>query len=138
MSFPYDIKNSDGQIGTPTSDLIDPLQMVVSEGQNSNDSFIEKILKVFGFNIGEQSWGAQVDSIFSYIQAIANLALGLLAFISVIILIYNFFMIFFSKEKEGVENAQKAVKRVAYVILIIWCSWIIVSALFWAVSKIVN
>jgi len=28
-------------------------------------------------------------------------------------------MIFFDKEKEGIENAKKAVKRVAYALLII-------------------
>jgi len=58
--------------------------------------------------------------------------------ISVIILIYNFFMIFFSKEKEGVENAQKAVKRVAIVILIMGLSRLIVSFLFWVVAQFVN
>jgi hypothetical protein len=44
-------------------------------------------------------------------------------------------MIFFDKEKEGVENAKKAVRRVAYVLLIIGFSRIIVSFLFWVVSR---
>lgn len=126
MDFPYETNST-----TATTELIDPINQVAVGAQDSNDSFIEQILEVFGFNVGKASWWAQVDSIFTYIQAIFNFALWLLAFISVCIIIYNFFMIFFDKEKEGVENAKKAVKRVAYVLLIIGFSWIIVSFLFW-------
>jgi hypothetical protein len=47
--FPYkDI------VSNPTTDLTAPLKMVVTEANNKNDSFIESILKVFGFNVGEQ------------------------------------------------------------------------------------
>lgn len=126
MDFPYDT-NSD----SVTTDLIDPINQVTVGAQNSNDSFIEQILEIFGFNVGESSWWTQIDSIFSFVQSIINFALWLLAFISVCIIIYNFFMIFFDKEKEGVENAKKSVKRVAYALLIIGFSRMIVSFLFW-------
>ena len=106
--------------------------------QWTNDSFVEQVLKVFGFNVGEQSGTSQVVTVFTYAQGIINIALGLLAFISVIILIYNFFIIFFGKEKEGIESAQKAVKRVTFVILIIGLSWIVVSFLFWVVGIIIK
>lgn len=133
MDFPYETNST-----TATTDLIDPINQVAVGAQDSNDSFIEQILEIFGFNVGTSSWWAQVESIFTYIQAIVNFALWLLAFISVCIIIYNFFMIFFDKEKEGVENAKKAVKRVAYVLLIIGFSRIIVSFLFWVVSRFTN
>ncbi|MFA7284470.1 MAG: hypothetical protein WC004_01445 [Candidatus Absconditabacterales bacterium] len=122
----------------PSTDLTDPLQNVVIEQQAQNDSFVEQILDTFGFNVGSVGGGTAPDSALSYIQYLFNIALGLLAMISVIILIYNFFMIFFSKEKEGVENAQKAVKRVAIVILIMGLSRLIVSFLFWVVAQFVN
>jgi len=53
-------------------------------------------------------------------------------------LIYNFFLIFFGKEKEGIENAQKAIKRVSFAILIIGLSWMVVSFLFWLVGIIIK
>ncbi|HMY80942.1 MAG TPA: hypothetical protein PLW93_02190 [Candidatus Absconditabacterales bacterium] len=132
--FPY----GDDFTKNPTTDLTDPLKQVVTENQGQNDSFIEQVLKIFGFNVGEQGGGNQVITIFSYIQGIVNIALSLLSFISLIILIYYFFLIFFSSEKEGVENAQKAIKRVTYVLVIIGLSWLFVSFMFWVVSKIIG
>ncbi len=122
----------------PSSNPIDPLKTVVIDQQAQNDSFIEQVLKVFGFDVGSLGWGSTPDSIFTYIQMLVNIALSLLALVSVIILIYNFFMIFFEKEKDGVENAKKAVKRVAIVIIVIGLSWLVVSFLFWAIGKFIN
>ena len=133
QDFPY----GDDFVENPSSDPTDLLKTTVIEDQG-NDSFIEQVLQVFGFNVGEEGGTSQVITVFSYIQGIINIALGLLAFICVIILIYNFFMIFFGKEKEGIENAQKAIKRVSLVIVIIGLSWIVVSFLFWLVGIIIK
>jgi len=50
MNFPFETNN-----GATTTDLIDPIKNVAVGAQNQNDSFIEQILKVFGFNVGELS-----------------------------------------------------------------------------------
>ena len=123
QDFPY----GDDFIANPSSDPSELLKTTVIGNQWTNDSFV-----------GEQSGTSQVVTVFTYAQGIINIALGLLAFISVIILIYNFFIIFFGKEKEGIESAQKAVKRVTFVILIIGLSWIVVSFLFWVVGIIIK
>lgn len=139
-NFPY---GTEFEATNPTnsadpSNPFNALKTVIIEEQGQNDSFWESILQVFWFNFGQQWGGSTADTIFSYVQGIANIALGLLAFVSLIILIYNFAMIFVSKEKEGVENAQKVVTRVLYVLMIIWLSWMIVSFIFRAVSKFIN
>jgi flagellar biosynthesis/type III secretory pathway M-ring protein FliF/YscJ len=136
MSFPY-WSEFDSSNAVDPSNPIGSLKSVLTE-QQGNDSFREQILKVFGFNFGEQGNWVVPDTFFSYIQSILNIALGLLSFICLIILIYNFFIIFFDKEKEGIENAQKTVKRVIYVLLIIWFSWLIVSFIFRAIGQFVN
>lgn len=132
--FPYGSEFTNA----PSTNLTEPLKNVVIEQQAQNDSFVEQILKAFGFDVGSVGGGTAPDSALSYIQSLFNLALGLLAMISVIILIYNFFMIFFSKEKEGIENAQKTVKRVAIVIVVMGLSRLIVSFLFRVVAQFVN
>lgn len=139
-NFPYgtEFEATDPSNSADPSNPFNALKTVIIEEQGQNDSFWESILQVFWFNFGQQWGGSTADTIFSYVQGIANIALGLLAFVSLIILIYNFAMIFVSKEKEGVENAQKVVTRVLYVLMIIWLSWMIVSFIFRAVSKFIN
>ena len=133
MDFPYQTDTS-----RATTNLIDPISKIAIWEQNQNDSFIEQVLKIFGFNVGELSWASKPVTIFAYIQAIANFALWLLAFISVCILIYNFILIFFDKEKEGIDNAKKTVKRVLYSLVLIGSSRIIVSFLFFILKTVVK
>jgi len=117
-----------------TTDLNKPLKGVLTDQQNQNDSFWEKILDIFGFNVGQQSGGG-ATSLFSYIQALFNIALGLLAFCCLMIIIYYFFMIFFTPDPKWIESAKDAVKRVAVVLLIIWLSRLIVTFIFFLVAK---
>jgi hypothetical protein len=50
MDFPYETNST-----TATTDLIDPINQVAVGAQDSNDSFIEQILEIFGFNVGKSS-----------------------------------------------------------------------------------
>lgn len=133
LMFPY----GDDLTKNPTTDLSDPLKMVITDQQGQNDSFREKVLDIFGFNVGQQGWGKTVDTLFVYIQALFNIALSLLAFCCLIIIIYHFFMIFFTPDTKWVESAKDSIKRVTIVLFIIWLSRLIVTGLFWVVSKAV-
>jgi len=48
--FPY----GDDLTKNPTTDLNEPLKMVITDQQGQNDSFWEKVLDIFGFNVGQQ------------------------------------------------------------------------------------
>ena len=54
----------------------------------------------------------------SYIKMIINLLLGLVSFISLILVIFAFYLIFFEKGEEGVKKAKKILTGVAIAIVI--------------------
>lgn len=73
------------------------------------------------------------------IQNLINRALGLLAFIAIVILIRaGFKMLFNASDDWEQKKAFATVKNVAVALIFIWCSWLIVSAIFrvvWVVTK---
>lgn len=73
---------------------------------------------------------------FAYIQNILNRALWLIWFVALIILIYYFYSILFSKDDEWVKNAKKVVGNIAIAIAFIWLSWLIISLIFYVISKL--
>jgi hypothetical protein len=65
-----------------------------------------------------------------YIKWIMNIALGLVSFVSLILVIYAFYLIFFDKGEEGVKKAKKILTGVAIALVIIGLSRLIVSFFF--------
>lgn len=66
----------------------------------------------------------------AYIAMILNILLGLTSFISLVLVIFAFYLIFFSKGDDGVAKAKKILTGVAIALVIMWLSWIIVSFFF--------
>lgn len=96
-------------------------------GSNSLRSNIMKTF--FGDWLVNKSWNAM-----EYIKNLINIALSLVWFIALCMIIYGFFMIFFSKEEEWLKMAKSIVKWSVTAIILIWLSWTIVSLMFWWVS----
>jgi NADH:ubiquinone oxidoreductase subunit 6 (subunit J) len=59
------------------------------------------------------------------------MALGLIAFIAVIMTIYTFYMILFSDNEEWIKKAKWNLFGIFIALAIIWLAWIIVSFIFW-------
>ncbi len=75
------------------------------------------------------------NSILPKIKNVINQALALLAFIAIVILLIAWFkMLFFAQDDAEQKKAFATVKNVAIALIFIWCSWLIVSAIFWFVS----
>ncbi len=120
--FPY----SDVVDPTNTNQDIDPIKNfwnIVTE----KDGLWDKLLGVF--NLSKYEW-----NVFWYIQYAFNVALSVVAFIALIVLIYYFYMILFSKDMEWTATAKKALKWVIIALLVMWFSRLIVSSMFWVVK----
>lgn len=120
--FPY----SDVVDPTNTNQDIDPIKNfwnIVTE----KDGLWDKLLGVF--NLSKYEW-----NVFWYIQYAFNVALSVVAFIALIVLIYYFYMILFSKDMEWTATAKKALKWVIIALLVMWFSRLIVSFMFWVVK----
>ena len=66
-----------------------------------------------------------------YIKMIINMALGLVAFISLALLIFAFYLMFFKEHEEGRTQAKKIIKGVLIAIVAMWVSFFIVSFIFY-------
>lgn len=97
--------------------------------QDSENSF-QKLLSLF--RLSSQDWyDSGTSKAIYYIKMIVNMLLSLTAFISLIMIIYAFYMIFFTKEDSGVTKAKQVLKWVAIALIVMWLSRFIVSFLFW-------
>ena len=79
------------------------------------------------------------DKILPKIQNFINRALGLLAFVAIVILIRAGFKMLLNSSDDGEQKkAFATVKNVAIALIFIWCSWLIVSGIFrvvWVIAK---
>lgn len=65
-----------------------------------------------------------------YITMIMNMALWLTSFISLILIIFAFYLMFFQKQEEGFAKAKKILIWVAIALVVMWLSWVLVSFFF--------
>lgn len=66
----------------------------------------------------------------AYIKMLTNMALGLVSFISLILVIFAFYLIFFGKGEDAVDKAKKILIGVAIALVVMAISRIIVNTLF--------
>lgn len=107
----------------------DPSSILKSTVAGSNSIWSQIMKAFFGDGLVNKSWNAM-----EYIRSLINIAISLVWFIALSMMIYGFFMIFFSKEEEWLKIAKSIVKWSVTAIILIWLSWTIVSLMFWWVS----
>ena len=85
----------------------------------------------WNFNIPESA----ANKFLASIKNIINRALGLLAFVAIVILLIAWFkMLFFAQDDWEQKKAFATVKNVAIALIFIGISWLIVSGIFWFVD----
>lgn len=128
--FPYDIGQPD--INTPaTTDLA---WQAVDFAADEDGVFV-KIMKIFGVYSFTNN-GTEPQSAINYINYIINMLLWLAAFIALIILMYGFYLMFFSAQEEWFDKAKKIIIWVTVALFIMWLSWIIIRFLFFLYTLI--
>lgn len=88
------------------------------------------LYKIRGFfKLNKDPYNAEEPAI-AYVKMLINMALGFVSFISLILVIFAFYLILFSKGEDWVKKAKAILKWVAIAIVVMWLSRIIVSFLF--------
>lgn len=116
---PYSLSND------PECDSTD-LWNCISVKENE-DTIIIRLLQVFGLDDSREKDLKFID----YARAILNMALGLLAFIALIMTIYTFYLMFFTENEAWAKKAKWNLVGIFIALAIIWLAWLIVSFIFW-------
>lgn len=75
------------------------------------------------------------DNLLKTTQRVINYLLGFLAFISLILLIYNWFVFLLSPKDENIKKAKDIIIKILWALVGIGISWILVTSIFWIIAK---
>ncbi len=96
----------------------------------NSDSSLNKLLELF--HLSQQEWyDSGTSKAVYYIKMIVNMLLSFVSLIALVMLIYAFYMMFFSKHESGMTKAKQMLKGIGIALAIMWLSWFIVSFIFW-------
>jgi hypothetical protein len=126
-NFPYQNTRTDNLVCDGGTDLWNCTSVKEDEKRWWEETIIRRLLWVFGL---DTSTGKDLKFI-DYARAIMNIALGLVAFIALIMTIYTFYMIFFSENEAWIKKAKENLTGIFIALAIIWLAWLIVSFIFW-------
>jgi len=131
--FFYFYQPNENWINDPNDNVVSDLEIakiIQNDAVKPQNSILYKLREVF-----KLTWWvyAQWDKTLAidYIKMIINIALWLVGFIALILSLYAFYLMFFSKQEEWFEKAKKILKWVIIAIVIMWVSYFIVSMIFY-------
>jgi len=93
---------------------------------DTHDTILRRLLKQFWLDYSKWKDLKFID----YLRAIINIALWLLSLVALIMTIYTFYMIFFSKDDAWVKKAKENLTWIFIALAIVWLAWIIISFIF--------
>lgn len=120
---------------TTYTDNLEIWKIVKWDAIKPSQSILNKMLKLFWLNTTTYNQWPQ-KAIF-YLKMILNIILGLVSFISLILIIYSFYLMFFVKEEEWFTKAKKTLTWVFIALAIMWLSRFIVNLIFYIYQKYV-
>lgn len=126
--FPYDINSTTSLNGTnETTNLAD---VVKSDAVNPTTSILKRLTDFFRLSGTAYDKAGSTSKATDYVKWILNILLGLVSFLSLVMIIFAFYLIFFSKGEDGVGKAKKILIGVGIALAIMWLSWFIASFFF--------
>lgn len=126
-AFPYDIQ---GQDYTPPTDEDASTNLAGTiQADTQNKTSILTRLTDF-FRLSGTSYATGTSRATNYVKRILNILLGLVSFLSLVMIIFAFYLIFFSKGEDGVAKAKKILIGVGIALAIMGLSWFIASYFF--------
>ncbi len=129
-NFYYDTVTSTDISASQKTDLAKIIKQDNISDSNKNNNQNSLLYKIRGyFQLNGNTYNGSTPAI-EYVKMLLNMALGLVSFISLILVITAFYFIFFDKGEDGVKKAKKILTGVAIAIALMWFSWIIVSFFF--------
>lgn len=130
--FPYDI-DSPTQLKW-SNESINLSDVIVTDSIEPSSSIFTNL---FGFfKLSGKEYDTWTGKALNYIKRIINILLWLVGFISFLLIIFAFYLIFVTKSEEAVGKARKILTWVAIALIILWASWLITSFLFFLYGQI--
>ena len=106
-------------------------EMIRQWSVKADKTLLNSLLSIFWF------WENENNNVYTgegkaliYIRFIINLLLWLVSFIALVMIIYSFYLMFFTENTQGMETVKKNLKGVAIALVVLGLSWIIVSFIF--------
>ena len=124
-AFPYEIQATTA--GTDTTDIG---KIVTTDSVNPDTGLLKILTNFFRLSWTTYNDGTNHNTATNYVKRILNIVLGLISFIALIMIIFAFYLIFFSKGEEGVGKARKILIGVVIALALLWLSRLIVAFLF--------
>lgn len=125
-TFPYWSEDVEALECDSTS-LWDCTSIKEDERKPVRDTIIRRLLWVFWLDTSHEKDLKFID----YAKAIINMALGLVAFVALVMTIYTFYMVMFSGNEDWIKKAKWNLVGIFIALGIIWLAWLIVSFIFW-------
>lgn len=114
---------------TTYSDNLEIGEIVKWDAILPNQSVLDRLFTVFWLDSATYlQWPNKAEY---YIKMVLNMILWLVSLISLVLIIYAFYLILFVKQEEWVAKARKIIIGVFIALFIMWMSWLIVSFIFW-------
>ena len=126
--FPYDINSTTQLQGTNETTNIS--SVVKQDAVNPTTSILKRLTNFFRLSGTTYDKPNSTSKATDYIKWILNILLGLVSFLSLVMIIFAFYLIFFSKGEDGVGKAKKILTGVGIALAIMWLSWFIASFFF--------
>lgn len=104
---------------------------------NNTDSSLNRLLDLF--NLSQQDrYDSWTSKAIYYTKMIINMLLSFVSLIALVMVIFAFYLMFFSTHESGITKAKQMLKWVAIAIAIMGLSWFIVSFIFWVQTGSIN
>lgn len=126
--FPYDISTQNP--GIETTDITQIIKEEWVWTQGGTTTIIKRLTDFFRLSGTTYDKPGSTSKATDYVKWILNILLGLVSFLSLVMIIFAFYLIFFSKGEEGVGKAKKILVGVGIALAIMWLSWFIASFFF--------
>lgn len=126
--FPYDISTQNP--GVETTDITQIIKEEWVWTQGGTTTIIKRLTDFFRLSGTTYDKPGSTSKATDYVKWILNILLGLVSFLSLVMIIFAFYLIFFSKGEEGVGKAKKILVGVGIALAIMWLSWFIASFFF--------
>lgn len=121
-NFPYDYMTD-----SVNDQEVNIWKIIKTDAINPSNSVLNNLFWLFGLDSEEYAGNRKAEY---YVKMVLNMVLGLVSFVSLILIIYSFYMIFFTKQEEWVAKAKKILIGVFIALAVMWLSWLIVSFIF--------
>ncbi len=141
--FPYDIQGQtyDPNAEATTTDGVVTTNVatdLIKTDTNAPTSILKRLTDFFRLSGTSYNPGGTTSTATDYVKWILNILLGLVSFLSLVMVLFAFYLIFFSKGEDGVGKAKKILVGVGIALAIMWLSWFIASFFFDIYATVTN